>query len=199
MTDQAPRREDVLAALEAKSDQLNALDLSAPRRLKVTRVQIKPKGSEQPYILHYDGDHGRPWKPSLGMRRAIVQLWGDDPRAWVGREVEVFLEPSVTYGGKAVGGIWISAMSHIPRAVEIVIRRSQHVTETITIRPLEIAPDVDAEASREECDKWIIAFEAATPESRDALKGGLKEKAKNWLRADKLRAVEEVKRIEGES
>lgn len=105
---------DISFAMEAKSDQLNAVDImGADRVIRVRDVQVK-KG-DQPVSVYFDGDNNRPWKPSKGMIRILGAAWGTDSAAWVGKYAQLYFEPSVKYAGKEVGGIRIRALSDIDK------------------------------------------------------------------------------------
>lgn len=106
---------DVSFAMQAKSDQLNAVDiLGADRIIRVRDVRVVK--SEQPVSVYFDGDNNRPWKPSKGMIRILGAAWGTDSTAWIGRSALIYCEPSVKYAGQEVGGIRIRALSDIPAA-----------------------------------------------------------------------------------
>lgn len=106
---------DVSHALEAKSDQLNATDIvGAEPILTIREVSVRDT-QDQPVWIYYDGDNGRPWKPSKGMLRVLAAAWGRESDAWVGKAVQVYHEPDVMYAGEKVGGIRIKAMSDIAR------------------------------------------------------------------------------------
>lgn len=105
---------NIAEAMEAKSDQLNALDIvGAPRVIRVRAVDYK-KGRDQPVWVYFEGDNNRPWKPSKGMIRILCGCWGTETDAWIGRHAQLEFEPSVVYAGKPVGGIWLKAASDIP-------------------------------------------------------------------------------------
>jgi hypothetical protein len=116
---------DISAALEAKSDQLNAVDLiGAEKTLVIT--QVDNPGGEQPVWVHYEGGKGKPWKPSKGMLRVLSFGWGTESDNWIGKSVQVFCEPTVMYAGKEVGGIQILAMSDIPeKGLNCVLAKSR--------------------------------------------------------------------------
>lgn len=104
---------DVSFALEAKSDQLNAVDIiGAEPVLKIRQVSVRDT-QDQPIWIYYEGDNGRPWKPSKGMLRILAAAWGRDSSQWEGGRVQVYFEPSVKYAGEEVGGIRIKALSGI--------------------------------------------------------------------------------------
>jgi len=105
---------DISTAIIPKSDQLNADDLIVgPKTIRITRVEVRTSG-EQLVSIFFEGDNGKPWKPCKSMLRALVYVWGADSTAYVGRRLTLVLDPSVKWGGKAVGGIRISHMSHLP-------------------------------------------------------------------------------------
>ena len=55
--------EDLRATIVPKSDQLNAEQLlSGPMTIRVTEVRVSDS-AEQPVVVHYEGDDGRPYKP----------------------------------------------------------------------------------------------------------------------------------------
>lgn len=110
---------DVTFALEAKSDQLNAVDLMASHRtIKIREVKVK-KG-EQPVSVFFDGDNNKPWKPCKGMLRILATAWGKDSADWIGKHAEIYLDQDVVWAGKAVGGIRIKSLSDIdPKGIKV--------------------------------------------------------------------------------
>lgn len=105
---------DLSFALEAKSDQLNAVDImGAEPVIRVREVSVK-KG-EQPVSVYFDGDNNRPWKPSKGMLRILAGAWGRESAQWVGKFAQLYFEPTVRYAGQEVGGIRVRALSDIDK------------------------------------------------------------------------------------
>lgn len=113
---------DIGDTVQAKSDQLNADDLLDGRSMviKITRVIVK-KG-DQPVTIHYENDNGKPYKPSLGMRRVLIAMWGETSADYVGRHLELYRDPEVQFGSLTVGGLRIGAASHIDRDRTIAIQ-----------------------------------------------------------------------------
>ena len=105
----------MLKAAEAKSDQLNYVDLGSngERVLNVTAVTTNT--GEQPVSVFYQGDNGKPWKPSKGMIRVLIDAYGDDDQNLVGKSILVYGDPTAKWAGKEVGGIRIKALSHIDK------------------------------------------------------------------------------------
>ena len=91
---------DVSFALEAKSDQLNAVDImGSPLIIRIRDVKVV-QAPQQPVWVYFDGDNNRPWKPSKGMLRLLSFGWGNDSSQWIGKYAQIFFEKSVTFGGK---------------------------------------------------------------------------------------------------
>jgi hypothetical protein len=116
---------DLSKTILAKSDQMNADDLAVPITIKVTGVRVTD--GDQPTSISFEGDNGKPYKPCKSMRRVLVRAWGADSKEYVGRSMALYNEPTVKWGGQQVGGIRISAVSHIERdfAMPLTITRGQ--------------------------------------------------------------------------
>jgi len=126
---------DMTRHIEAKSDQLNADDLGPARRIiEITRVTENE--GDQPISIYYKGGEGRPWKPSKGMRRCLTFIWGTNAEDYVGRAVEVYNDPSVTWGGAEVGGIRVSRASHISEPITFPLPISRTKRIPFTVHPL---------------------------------------------------------------
>lgn len=104
---------DVSFAMEAKSDQLNAVDIMGAEPVIQIR-EVRVQQGEQPVSIYYHGDNGRPWKPSKGMVRILAAAWGRESAEWIGKAAQIYMDPDVMYAGEKVGGIRIKALSDIP-------------------------------------------------------------------------------------
>ena len=130
---------DISQALLAKSDQLNAGDLTgSPIVATISAVVGEPTKP----IIELEGMDGRPWKPSKGMLRIIARGWGTETDAFVGRRVKLVNNPEVIYAGEAVGGVEVVAMSHLDKPFTIPVRISQkkvkqHHVEVLAEPPTE--------------------------------------------------------------
>lgn len=135
---------DLTKPAAPRSDQLNADDLiSGPQTLTIDRVV---EGSdEQPVAIHLAETPGRPWKPSKGMLRVLIAAWGADTDTWTGtRRVTLFRNPEVRFGGSEVGGIQISAMSHIDKPIHLALTVKRGVKKPYKVEPLrEVAKPAD--------------------------------------------------------
>lgn len=120
-------------AMAPKSDQLNADDLVAgPRHITITHVRVSATG-EQLVSIFYDGDNGKPWKPSKGMMRVLAGVYGDDPEVWVGKSITLYRRDDVRFGKDQTGGIRISHLSHIAKPLKITATVSRGKREQIDI------------------------------------------------------------------
>jgi len=140
---------DISKALVAKSDQLNASDLTGSP-IVATIEAVRRGDAVKPVIVDLVGMDGRPWKPSKGMLRVIAHAWGTESDAWVGRLVKLVNNPEVVYAGEAVGGVEVVAMSHIPKAFTIPVRISQKKVKQHHV-------DVLAEPATE---PWVAQWQA---------------------------------------
>jgi len=124
---------DISKALVAKSDQLNASDLSGnPIVATIEAVD----GDETKPVVHLVGLRGRPWKPSKGMLRVLAHAWGTQTDVWLGRSVKLVNNPEVIYAGEKVGGVEVIAMSNIAADFTIPVRISQKKVKQHTVTVL---------------------------------------------------------------
>ena len=121
-----------------KSDQLNADQLvGGPLTVTVTEVRVTTS-DDQPVIVHYEGENGRPFKPCKTMRKLLIFAWGEDGRAWAGRSMTLYHDPSVRFGGSEVGGIRISHMSDIEGPIRVNLTATKGKKALHTIEPLVV-------------------------------------------------------------
>lgn len=104
--------------IKPKSDQLNADDLLVSSKT-ITVSGVSRGNADNPIIVNYQGDDGRPFKPCKSMRRVLIFAWGEDGNNWLGRSMTLYCEPTVKYAGKEVGGIRISHLSDIPKPINL--------------------------------------------------------------------------------
>lgn len=152
-----------------KSDQLNAEQLlSEPMTITVTGV--RRGADDQPVVINYEGDDGRPYKPCKTCRKILIFAWGDDGREWVGRSMTLFNNPEIKFGGVKVGGIRISHMSHIDREIGISLTATKGKKEPVIIKKLA-APAKKQEPIPETLDGVLQAIASATtPTAMEAAK-----------------------------
>ena len=134
---------DIAATLEAKSSQLNTDDLIAgPKTITITKVSAG--SAEQPVAVSFEGDGGKPWYPCKSMRRVLVAAWGADASQYVGRRMTLFRDPSVLYGGIAVGGIRVSHLSDLDGPLSIALTVTRQKRSPYKVQPLPASPPAPA-------------------------------------------------------
>lgn len=131
MTDLTNLRETITP----KSDRSNADDfLAGPETVVITAV--KRGDSESPVAVHLEGR--KPWYPCKSMRRVLITAYGDNGADWVGKSATLFCDPAVRFGGVAVGGIRIAALSHIENDLAISLTTTRGKRSPYTVKKLEV-------------------------------------------------------------
>ena len=133
---------DLTTTVAPKTDQLNADDFigKGDRTIKITGVRSMDS-RDQPIAISYEGDGGKPWKPCLGMRRVLIELWGPDAakeasKHYVGRRITLFRDPDIAFGKIVVGGIRISHASDINQEKKIALTVGRARREEFIVKPL---------------------------------------------------------------
>lgn len=120
---------------EPRSDQWNAEDFIAGSRIFAIDHVI-PGKAEQKYDIVLQGEQ-RVWRPPLTVLRTLIACWGDDSTQWHGRHVELYTDPTVTFGKSKVGGIRLQAVSHIDAPVEVMVTESRGRRAKVTVQVLQ--------------------------------------------------------------
>jgi hypothetical protein len=120
-----------------KSDQLNSEQLLSGS-ITVKIVGVTRGSAEQPVIINYEGDNGRPYKPCKSMRKVMIFAWGEDGNKWIGRSMTLFNKTDVRFGGVEVGGIRISHMSDIERDISVSLTATRGKKEPHIIKKLSL-------------------------------------------------------------
>lgn len=154
-----------------KSDQLNADQLvGGSMTITVTGVRLV-ESAQQPLVVNYEGDGGRPFKPCLTMRRVMTHeaAWGPDGRKWIGRSLTIYNDPAVKFGTDTTGGVRISHMSHLKNDLELRLQVSKGKRVLYRIRRMV---DGDSELiaaikSAADVESLKAAFAAAYKNTKD--------------------------------
>ena len=124
---------DVTTLAQAKSDQMNAADITGSSILVMITKVVQTGKSDQPLDV-YISDRPLPWRPSKGMIRMLIGCFTKHSINWVGQMIELYEDPTVTWAGKAAGGIRFSAASHgdsKPKTFRIPTSRSKKVSLSV--------------------------------------------------------------------
>lgn len=177
-----------------KSDQLNADDLVGTTKT-ITVTNVRRGSADQPVIIDYEGDNGRPYKPCKSMRRVLIYSWGDDGRAWVGRSMTLYHDPEVKFGGVMVGGIRISHLSHIdgPKVMQLTATRGKKAPYRVD--PIAVTAPYPQELFDERLPAWqkAIAEGKLTPErviAKCSQTGVLSDEQQNAIKSAATKATE---------
>ena len=125
---------DVSGTTQSKSDQLNVDDMLGQERLITIEGVNVVNDPQQPIHIYYTGGNNIPFKPALTVRRILITLWGSDASLWAGRSMNLYVDQSVSYGKqKNIGGIRVSAMSHIKGKATLKLTAARGIKKEHTI------------------------------------------------------------------
>lgn len=82
---------------------------------QVTREEISDgnNGKEEKNVVWFANDM-KPMILNRGNAECLGEMFGDDSDAWIGKSVELYIDPSVMFAGKRVGGLRVRAASNRP-------------------------------------------------------------------------------------
>lgn len=154
---------DLRATVVPRSDQINFEDVQSSSITAVIK-SIRAGNSEQPVFIDLVGYDGRPYKPSKSMRRVLIGGWGSDGHSWVGKSLTLIGDATVKFGGVAVGGIKVSAMSDIDADFSLMLttqrgKRTEHRVKKLSPDPLTW---FTANAGQMDLAKLQTAYDRAT-------------------------------------
>jgi len=126
---------DMTPTIVPRSDQVNAEDfLTGSRTFTIGKV-VKGK-ADQPFDFELIESPGRVYRPNKTWRRVITLAWGPETDNYAGKRLTLFRDPNVKWAGAKVGGIQISAMSHIEKAFTVALTETRGKREPHTVEPL---------------------------------------------------------------
>ena len=128
---------DLRGTIVPKSDQLNAEQLLGGD-MTITVTDVRMGSEDQPVILHYENDQGRPFKPCKTMRKLLIFAWGEDGRNWIGKSMTLYNDHEVRFGGMTVGGIRISHLSDIEREISVSLTATKGKKAMHKVLPLVV-------------------------------------------------------------
>ena len=160
------------ATLAPKSDQLDAIELSQPRTITVRAVTAG--SGEQPINVYFDGDDGRPFRPSKTVRRILREAWGNRGSDWVGKSATLYNDKTVKYGGIEVGGVRVSHVSHIDSPITMMLPVTRGKFAKYHIQPLKKAAESPQKGMQKAAFDEVLKRLAAA-EDEDVLRAWAKE------------------------
>ena len=130
---------DITDSLAANSAQQNYDEyLAGPKT--VTVAEVTQGTAEQPVNVELVEFPGKPFKPAKSVRRVLAAAWGTDASKWAGRRLTIYGDASVRYGGKEVGGLRVSHVSHIDKPITVALTVTRGKRAPFTVQPLPDAP-----------------------------------------------------------
>ncbi len=173
---------DMTNTVIPKSDQQNYDDyLTGPKIVTIEKVTTG--SAEQPVEIHIAEFPGRPYKPSKSMRRVLVAVWGPETSVYIGRRMKLVGDPTVKFGGVAIGGIKIAALSDIDKQLKLSLTASKGKREPHIVEPLTDPAPTAAPPLTERITKMVAAFDAQgiTVDQLETRVGNTRD---NWTAAD---------------
>lgn len=144
--------------------------------IKDVRVEAfkSNRGDEDKYVLYFTA--GKPMVFNVVNRQTVIASYGDDSDNWLGKPVEIYVDPNVYMGGERTGGIRVCVPKPAPaqpRPVAATIR-----TAPPAPKPTAPAPENDHERAidgmdhaqtRANLDEWAAWGKRLplTPEQRE--------------------------------
>lgn len=153
---------DMSSVIVPKSDQINADDLIGGEMLITIREVKITGGTEQPVSIMFDGSD-KAFRPCKSMSRVLVAAWGPDAKAYVGRSLQLYRDPTVKWGGMEVGGIRIRAMTDIERAMTMALTATKGSRKPYTVKPLANVPATKPDKAADGTREVIANLQACGP------------------------------------
>ena len=124
--------------------------------------EIKP-------VMYFSSGPEKPMVVNATNWMSVEAIYGDESDNWTGKPIEIWVDPSVSFGGKRIGGLRLRAPSnhveHIPTTAELRAKYGQRMTEAqgLGLKAEPLAPNAT--------DEQIIAaglkLKAAIDAARD--------------------------------
>lgn len=122
--------------IKKNTDQLNYEDFLGGISRIVTITGVERGRKEAQYDIAIEGDD-RYWRPPATVLKLLVLAYGDNAEDWVGKSASLYGDPEVKApGGKKVGGIRVSHLSHIDKPISASLSVTRGQTGMFTIDPL---------------------------------------------------------------
>jgi len=98
------KRQDVF-----KSTFLSQTDVARPLVFTIAKVAMEVIGSgaerEEKAVVHFSGDQEKPMVLNNFNWTVCEDLFGQESDFWIGKQIEVYVDPNVSFGGKRTGGL----------------------------------------------------------------------------------------------
>ncbi len=84
---------------------------------KIGKANVAPKGEEQElkWLIRFE-EFSKPMVLNNTNIKRLAKACGDDTDEWVGKQVILYVDPDVEFGGNVVGGLRVK--SHKPQGIK---------------------------------------------------------------------------------
>lgn len=191
---------DLSKTIIPKSDQLNFEDVQSQPITAVIKA-VREGSKDQPVFIDLTDYDGRPYKPSKSMRRVLIGGWGNNGHTWVGKALTLIGDPSVKFGGVAVGGIKVHAMSDVDGDFSLMLsvsrgKRVEHRVKKLEVKSPE-KPSDDRSPDQILCDFTEAAGSAKSIDELEKFyKYSAKKLADNAELLDKATDIYQIRKDE---
>lgn len=101
-------------------------DVSAPFTAIIQDIRVEnlksSRGDESKYILYFT--KGKPMVFNVVNRKAMVAAFGDDSANWIGKSIEIYVDPNVWMGSQQTGGIRVRVPVQAPLGTARLVDRA---------------------------------------------------------------------------
>lgn len=84
-------------------------DLAQPTTLTVANLTQETIESDNEQrlkaVMHFQEQGAKPWIVNVGNWMILEDAYGEESDDWTGKRIELYVDPSVMFGGKRVGGV----------------------------------------------------------------------------------------------
>ena len=112
-----PKLSEMLPSRFLKKDDVPQPMLVTMNDLEQVNVAPDGKPAENKWTLSF-GELDKPLVLNSTNMNAIAAVYGDDSDGWLGKQIVLYHDPNVSFGGKLVGGLRLRAPKNVKPAAK---------------------------------------------------------------------------------
>lgn len=118
---------------------LSKEDIKAPTIGVIARVvnETLGQGDDQEIkpVMYFSGGVDKPMVVNATNWINVESVYGDESDNWIGKQIEVWVDPSVSFGGKRIGGLRLRAPAQhsAPTTADLRAKYGQRMTEAAAL------------------------------------------------------------------
>jgi hypothetical protein len=86
-----------------------------PDEIRQEDVSSPDGGKEKRVVVYWKEDNVKPLILNTTNAQAIAEILGtEETDEWIGKQIELYHDPNVSFGGKKIGGIRVRPVKEIP-------------------------------------------------------------------------------------